>query len=362
MRRCFLAFLLNIVAILPNAFSKDFEITVIDSAIDFNHLSLASHQSKFGTFDPYLGMPFENNWDPSTEKIVNWFHGTHVAGIIAQHIGTEKLYTPKINNIFYIQSNESEEELTPTQIKEKDDRAFRNITKFLEKTKPKIVNLSFGEDIRLYGTILSIAIAFEQGVRGNYLSVRKLNRLIKKKFNRDMKYDKDKWKEIFNKFPDTLFVIAAGNEGRLLSKLRGFNLFLPRDLGKYSTLFYEDKVRLKGYKACIADINLENTITVGSWNGESRSLSFSEFSNYGSAYVDILADGENVYSYSPGSLFEEASGTSMAAPQISGLAASILQANLNLTPKELKEEIFKRSKRSIKFFGKARFGRYYIKN
>ena len=362
MRRYFLAFLLNIVVLLPNAFSKDFEITVIDSAIDFNHLSLVSHRSQFGSFDPYLGLPFENNWDPKAEKIGNWFHGTHVAGIIAQHFDAEKFYTPKINNIFYIQSTDTDEELTPTQIQEKDDRAFSNITKFLEKTKPKIVNLSFGEDIRLYGTILSIAIAFEQGIRGNYLSVRKLNRLIKKQFNRDMKYEKEKWTQIFRKFPDTLFVIAAGNEGRLLSKLRRFNFFLPRDLGEYSGLFYEKKVRLKGYKACIADINLDNTITVGSWSGESEGPSFSEFSNYGSAYVDILADGENVYSFSPGSLFEEASGTSMAAPQISGLAASILQDNVDLSPKELKNEIFKRSKQSIKFFGKSRYGRYYINN
>lgn len=57
-------------------------------------------------------------------------------------------------------------------------------------------------------------------------------------------------------------------------------------------------------------------------------------SGYGSR-LDIVAPGEDIWSTTPGSSIECHSGTSVATPHVSGLAALILSANPNLTREEV---------------------------
>ena len=45
------------------------------------------------------------------------------------------------------------------------------------------------------------------------------------------------------------------------------------------------------------------------------------FSNYGKTRVDVFAPGVDIYSCLPHSTYQRLSGTSMAAPVVSGLAA-----------------------------------------
>ena len=42
-----------------NSFAKDFEITVIDSAIDFTHEYLKKFESKHGVFDVHMNKPLD---------------------------------------------------------------------------------------------------------------------------------------------------------------------------------------------------------------------------------------------------------------------------------------------------------------
>lgn len=68
----------------------------------------------------------------------------------------------------------------------------------------------------------------------------------------------------------------------------------------------------------------------------------SYFTNYGSAYVDISAPGSSIYStyyYNPtwsfNSYYGSMSGTSMATPVISGVAALLESHNMSLTPTQV---------------------------
>ncbi len=121
------------------------------------------------------------------------------------------------------------------------------------------------------------------------------------------------------KFADSrgvLMVHAAGNDGADLSKTKS----------------YPSPVYLDGGHP-------QNWIEVGasSWKG-GDSLA-APFSNYGKEQVDVFAPGVDILSSIPGNKYERDSGTSMAAPVVSGLAALLLSYYPNLTASDLKKII-----------------------
>jgi subtilisin family serine protease len=113
-----------------------------------------------------------------------------------------------------------------------------------------------------------------------------------------------------------LMVHAAGNDGADLGKGRNF-----------PTPFY-----LSGGRP-------QNWIEVGasSWKGGDKLAA--PFSNYGQQQVDVFAPGVDILSTVPGNQYERDSGTSMAAPVVSGLAALILDFYPNLTAGDIKKII-----------------------
>jgi subtilisin family serine protease len=113
-----------------------------------------------------------------------------------------------------------------------------------------------------------------------------------------------------------LMVHAAGNDGADLGKGRNF-----------PTPFY-----LGGGRP-------QNWIEVGasSWKGGDKLAA--PFSNYGQQQVDVFAPGVDILSTVPGNQYERDSGTSMAAPVVSGLAALILDFYPNLTAGDIKKII-----------------------
>jgi subtilisin family serine protease len=72
-----------------------------------------------------------------------------------------------------------------------------------------------------------------------------------------------------------------------------------------------------------------------SWGSYDDDDSFANFSNYGSD-IDIIAPGKCIWSTVPGG-FGYMSGTSMAAPHVSGAAALLKTMRPNLTPAEVKK-------------------------
>ncbi len=83
----------------------------------------------------------------------------------------------------------------------------------------------------------------------------------------------------------------------------------------------------------------KNWIEVGaaSWNDEF----IANFSNYGANSVDVFAPGVDIYSCAPGSIYKDASGTSMAAPVVSGVAALVWSYYPEFSAKEIKDIIIK---------------------
>ncbi len=82
----------------------------------------------------------------------------------------------------------------------------------------------------------------------------------------------------------------------------------------------------------------ENIIAVAATN-ESDSKAF--FSNYGPKTVDVAAPGSGILSTTPKGGYKKLSGTSMAAPHVSGAAALIWSEYPNATYSEVKERLMR---------------------
>ena len=95
-----------------------------------------------------------------------------------------------------------------------------------------------------------------------------------------------------------------------------------------------------------ASYDLPNIISVGAIDsyGE-RAVSGEQGSNYGKTTVDLFAPGQGIYSTLPDNnytdIFNYASGTSVAAPHVAGVAALIYAKCPDITPSEVKSFILK---------------------
>lgn len=92
----------------------------------------------------------------------------------------------------------------------------------------------------------------------------------------------------------------------------------------------------------------DNMITVGALNyaysqlqceGADPETILAKFSNYGKKNVDIFAPGVQIYSTTPGNTYQFLQGTSMASPEVAGLAALIRSYFPKLTASEVKKVI-----------------------
>jgi subtilisin family serine protease len=81
----------------------------------------------------------------------------------------------------------------------------------------------------------------------------------------------------------------------------------------------------------------DNLITVGALEPRYGANMIADYSNFGKENVDVFAPGNDIYSSTPENEYESQNGTSMAAPNVSGVAALIRSQYPNLTAPEVKK-------------------------
>lgn len=102
-----------------------------------------------------------------------------------------------------------------------------------------------------------------------------------------------------------------------------------------------------------AGYDLGNVISVAALN---RKDELASFSNYGARSVHLAAPGANILSTWLGNEYEERSGTSMATPMVSGVAALVLSKRPQLSVEELRSILLKSVDKLPHLNGKASTG------
>jgi len=113
---------------------------------------------------------------------------------------------------------------------------------------------------------------------------------------------------------DVLLVHAAGNDAADNDNVNNF----PNDAKDMVTEF------------------TDNMITVGALSPSYSDKLPASFSNYGRLNVDVFAPGVKIYSTIPNNKYEYFSGTSMASPEVAGVAALIRSYYPKLTASQVK--------------------------
>lgn len=113
---------------------------------------------------------------------------------------------------------------------------------------------------------------------------------------------------------DVLLVHAAGNDHKNIDKSDNFPTDAP------------DKIK---------EI-VDNVITIGASSRHFNEDLVASFSNYGKLNVDVFAPGLEIYSTVPNNKYETQQGTSMAAPEVAGIAVLVRSYYPELSASQVK--------------------------
>jgi len=219
----------------------------------------------------------------------NYAHGTHVSGIAAHGNPAVRLLPCRITFDYHaVPEKPTIEQAT------KDAVAMEKSVAFFKKHKVRVVNMSWGGDLK------SVETALEQNNAGGTADERRV--LARKIY--DVGYDG--LLGAMKGAPEIMFVIAAGNSNNDVK----FDEVMP------------------------SSFKLPNIVVAGAVDQAGEQTSFTSFGN-----CDVYSDGFEVESYIPGGEKMKLSGTSMAAPNVTNLAAKLWALNPKLTVAQVKDAI-----------------------
>lgn len=247
----------------------------------------------------------------SLNNHINYFgqyiHGTHVAGIVLAQNPNAKIMAarvfpdqaPPLHNPEAVIETQGITDWLYKLLAIVTNGTFHAVGEYLNETQMDVANYSLGMNLGpLAEQILKL--------KGNKSPTDEEIAAEAERMYAQYEPEGIKW---MTAAPNTLFVIAAGNSA-------SDNDVLP---------------------AFPANIRLDNTISVAASQAYEKLASFS---NFGATTVDVAAPGVAIMSAVP-SLDKSASlplsGTSMAAPFVTGVASRMKDANPELSPAQMRE-------------------------
>lgn len=239
----------------------------------------AAFRKKVGAMSPTQAQAFFE----LDQALGGYMHGTHVAGIAAAG-------DPAIRLTSAVMTYDNKPVPTPPddEIQARIRASYPTTAAWFRANGVRVVNMSFGVRPSDYEAVL------EKNGLGKTAEERK--RLARHYFE----YEREGFLEAFKSAPDVLFIAAAMNN----DADTGFDEGVP------------------------ASFDLPNLLTVGAVDQAGGRTGFTSTGKT----VRVYASGYNVESVVPGGAHVEMSGTSMAAPAVTNLAAKLIAIDPGLTP------------------------------
>jgi subtilisin family serine protease len=232
-------------------------------------------------------LPPENvkKFEEDIELFANYVHGTHVAGIASKGNPAARLLVGRITFDYHV----IPEKPTVEQAN-KDVLADQATVDYFKAHDVRVVNMSWG------GSLSDVEDALEKNGVGDPAERKKEAREI-------FDIGRDGLLAALKSAPDILFITAAGNSDNDVN----FDEVIP------------------------SSFDLPNLITVGAVDQAGDVTSFTSFGKNVAAY----ADGFEVESPIPGGTTLKLSGTSMASPEVTNLAAKLFALDPSLKPADV---------------------------
>lgn len=254
----------------------------------FNNINIGIIDSGFDTSHEDLNIKFPNKKSENNNRLDPDSHGTHVAGIIGATQNNGKGITGVVNDVdlfcldrtFYLFGVRFEN----------TNSVAKNIATLVESADTKVINFS---------------------------------QIWSKKTN-DIKTLAVSFRKLLSKKYDFVVVQAAGNK----------NKNVLEDNATFA-LISEKYYNSKNSKISIEDIE-NRIIVVGNAEQVDDEYRLHQSSNFGNR-IDIVAPGTDIYSTINNNDYMNKTGTSMAAPIVTGIAGLVWSINEDFTGEEVKD-------------------------
>jgi len=255
----------------------------------------------------YKGKRGDETFLKELQKFGNFIHGTHVTGISTDQSTAAKVVGLKLIptevpggmalNSFRDKMGNPMVSLMLQMVAQRQGQMLTSVGKYTNAVKAEVANGSFGTSVPAVKPVVAQLVKQITGADPTEAETEEYAKeLVNAMINESKKF--------VAAAPSTLFVFAAGNDG-------SNNDQLP---------------------VSPANVEAENKIVVAATLGSEK---LATFSNHGMK-VDLAAPGVIIKSSIPGNEYLELSGTSMAAPYVTNVAARLKDLNPSLNAAGIK--------------------------